>query len=70
MVFGTICVEESMGLMKTRRLAAMHPPPQRLRRTGKQQRAKAGTRSICLCIVFLEKKDSKVQLTFDKEDQL
>ena len=31
-----------MGLVKTRRLAAMHPPSPRLRRTGKQQRAKAG----------------------------
>ena len=30
-----------MGLVKTRRLAAMHPPSPRLRRTGKQQRAKA-----------------------------
>ncbi len=28
-----------MGLVKTRRLAAMHPPSPRLRRTGKQQRA-------------------------------
>ena len=32
-----------MGLVKTRRLAAMHPPSRcALRRTGKQQRAKAG----------------------------
>ena len=31
-----------MGLVKTRRLAAMHPPSPRLRRTGRQQRAKAG----------------------------
>ena len=30
-----------MGLVKTRRLAAMHPPSPRLRRTGKQRRAKA-----------------------------
>ena len=28
-----------MGLVKTRRLSAMHPPSPRLRRTGKQQRA-------------------------------
>ena len=28
-----------MGLVKTRRLAAMQPPSPRLRRTGKQQRA-------------------------------
>ena len=28
-----------MGLVKTRRLAAMHPPSPRLWRTGKQQRA-------------------------------
>ena len=28
-----------MGLVKTRRLAAMHPPSPRLRRTGKQERA-------------------------------
>ena len=28
-----------MGLVKTRRLAAMHPPSPRLRRTRKQQRA-------------------------------
>ena len=34
--------ERSMGLVKTRRLAAMHPPSPRLRRTRKQQRAKAG----------------------------
>ena len=33
-----------MGLVKTRRLAAMHPPSPRLWRTGKQQRAKAGTK--------------------------
>ena len=31
-----------MGLVKTRRLAAMHPPSLKLRRTRKQQRAKAG----------------------------
>ena len=31
-----------MGLVKTRRLAAMHPPSPRLWRTGKQQRAKTG----------------------------
>ncbi len=32
-----------MGLVKTRRLTAMHPPSRcALRRTGKQQRAKAG----------------------------
>ena len=31
-----------MGLVKTRRLAAMHPPSPRLRRTGRQQRAKTG----------------------------
>ena len=30
-----------MGLVKTRRLAAMHPPSPRLRKTRKQQRAKA-----------------------------
>ncbi len=30
-----------MGLVKTRRLAAMHPPSLKLRRTRKQQRAKA-----------------------------
>ena len=30
-----------MGLVKTRRLAAMHPPSLKLWRTGKQQRAKA-----------------------------
>lgn len=29
-----------MGLVKTRRLAAMHPPSLKLRRTRKQQRAK------------------------------
>ena len=34
-----------MGLVKTRRLAAMHPPSPRLRRTGKQQRAKARLKS-------------------------
>ena len=28
-----------MGLVKTRRLAAMHPPSLKLRRTRKQQRA-------------------------------
>ena len=28
-----------MGLVKTRRLAAMHPPSLKLWRTGKQQRA-------------------------------
>ena len=28
-----------MGLVKTRRLAAMHPPSPRLRRAGRQQRA-------------------------------
>lgn len=28
-----------MGLVKTRRLAAMHHPSPRLRRTGRQQRA-------------------------------
>jgi hypothetical protein len=34
--------EYNMGLVKTRRLAAMHPPSRcALRRTGKQQRAKA-----------------------------
>ena len=33
---------KTVGLVKTRRLAAMHPPSPRLRRTGKQQRAKAG----------------------------
>ena len=33
-----------MGLVKTRRLAAMHPPSLKLRRTRKQQRAKAGMR--------------------------
>ena len=34
-----------MGLVKTRRLAAMHPPSHFvLRRTRKQQRAKAGMR--------------------------
>ena len=34
-----------MGLVKTRRLAAMHPPSPRLRWTGKQQRAKARMKS-------------------------
>ena len=35
--------ERLVGLVKTRRLAAMHPPSRcALRRTGKQQRAKAG----------------------------
>ena len=45
-----------MGLVKTRRIAAMHPPSpsayaeatadRRLRRTGKQQRAKAGMKGV------------------------
>ena len=35
---------KTMGLVKTRRLAAMHPPSPRLRRTGRQQRAKAGVK--------------------------
>ena len=48
-----------MGLVKTRRLAAMQ----------KQHRAKAGIRPICRSIAFLKLNDSKVQLTFDKEDQ-
>ncbi len=35
--------DDRMGLVKTRRVAAMHPPSRcALRRTGKQQRAKAG----------------------------
>ena len=32
---------KTVGLVKNRRLMAMHPPSPRLRRTGKQQRAKA-----------------------------
>ena len=35
-----------MGLVKTRRLAAMHPPSPRLRRTRKQQRAKAAMKPL------------------------
>jgi len=35
-----------MGLVKTRRLAAMHPPSPRLRRTGKRQRTKFGKRKV------------------------
>ena len=34
--------DDRMGLVKTRRLMAMHPPSPRLRMTGRQQRAKAG----------------------------
>jgi len=38
-----------MGLVETRRLMAMHPPSRcALRRTGKQQRAKAGMRMKAL----------------------
>ena len=35
-----------MGLVKTRRLAAMRPPSPRLRRTGEQQRAMAVIGSV------------------------
>ena len=43
---------KTVGLVKTRRLAAMHPPSPRLRRTGKQQRAKAGKKVVKPCSKF------------------
>ena len=35
-----------MGLVKTRRLAAMHPPSPRLRRIGERQGAKAALKPL------------------------
>ena len=46
-----------MGLVKTRRLAAMHPPSPRLRRTGRQQRAKAGMKPPVKCDARKGKKE-------------